>query len=301
MPLDPANAAFLEQAATKPRKPLAETTVEELRTDMEALIPLGFEREEVAEVCDHEVSGVPVRTYLPGDGSGATVLWLHGGSFTRCGPTTHDTLYRRVANRAGVRVVAPDYSLAPEAQYPTQLDQATQVLRWVVDRWGADGGDAHVAGESSGGCLAAALALRARDGDAPAFDGLLLVTPVLDRDSGTASRHELDSGYMLTDEQLQWMFDQYAPGAAADDPFVHPFRAASLAGLPHTMVVTAEYDPLRDEAHEFAARVRAEGGTTDEYCVPGVTHHASLVAQVVPAGAEIIDRSAALLRAHARS
>jgi acetyl esterase len=124
---------------------------------------------------------------------------------------------------------------------------------------------------------------------------------VLDHDSGTASRRELAADYMLTDEQMQWMFEQYAPDATDDDRYVFPFRADELGGLPHTMVVTAEYDPLRDEGHEFAERIRAAGGSAQTHCVPGVSHHASLVPTAIPAGAEVIDQAAALLRAHATS
>jgi acetyl esterase/lipase len=297
MPLDPDNAAFLEAAARKPAKPLSETSVAEMRAGVEALIPLGFDREDVASTRDDTVDGVLVRTYRPVEEIGVTVLWLHGGSFTRCGLHTHDTLLRRFANRSGCEVVAPDYTLAPEARYPRQLDEAGAVARWLARR--DPDKRRYLAGESSGGCLAAASALRERDRGELVLDGLLLVLPVLDRDSRTTSRRELAADYMLTDEQMHWMFDQYAPDAAADDAYAQPFRATDLSGLPHTMVVTAEYDPLRDEGEAFATRVRDAGGSAEDLRIPGITHHAVLVPQAIPAGADVIDRAAALVRAHA--
>ncbi|HWD01949.1 MAG TPA: alpha/beta hydrolase [Amycolatopsis sp.] len=158
MPLDRATAAFIENFARRPSKPLSETSVAEMREAVEALIPLGFEREDVHAIDNWAVDGVAVRSYLPSAQPLANVVYVHGGSFTRCGLHTHDTLCRRFANRSGCTVVAVDYSLAPEETYPRQLDEVARVLE-VVAR--ADPGrKLFVAGESSGGCLAAATALR---------------------------------------------------------------------------------------------------------------------------------------------
>lgn len=292
MPLDPAARAFIESASSKPAKPLSETSVVEMRESVEALIPLGFEREDVRSVEDGTVEGVVVRRYLPSARPPATVVYLHGGSFTRCGLHTHDTLLRRFANRSGCTVVAVDFSLAPEAIYPRQLEEIDAVVGAVL----RPGGRVFLAGESSGGCLAAATALRLRDRGENELSGVVLMLPVLDRDSGTESRHALDKDYLLSGEQLDWMFDQYAPDATVDDPLVFPFRATDLRGFPPTIVVTAEFDPLRDEGHAFAERVRAAGGHAEEVCVPGVIHHAPLVPKRIPAGARVVDDAADLLR-----
>ncbi|WP_345382122.1 alpha/beta hydrolase [Pseudonocardia yuanmonensis] len=286
MPLDQAVAAFIENATSKPAKPLSETSVAEMREGVEALIPLGFEREEVRAVEDGVVAGVPVRTYTPSVEPLATVVYVHGGSFTRCGLHTHDTLCRRFANRSGCTVVAVDFSLAPEATYPRQLDEIGAVLDGV-----AGSSKVVLAGESSGGCLVAATALRDRS-----LSALVLMLPVLDRDSKTESRHTLDKDYLLTGEQMEWMFAQYAPDAKDDDPLVFPFRATDLSGFPPTVVVTAEFDPLRDEGHAFAERIRAAGGTAEDMCIPGIIHHAPLVPKKIPAGSRVIDDACDLLR-----
>ncbi|RZI88394.1 MAG: alpha/beta hydrolase, partial [Microbacterium sp.] len=253
MPLDHTAAAFIEKAASKPSKPLSETSVAEMRESVEALIPLGFEREDVHAVHDWAVDGVAVRSYMPGAHTLGNVVYLHGGSFTRCGLHTHDTLCRRFANRSGCTVMAVDFSLAPEATYPRQLDEIAGVLAAVARS--APGDKLFLAGESSGGCLAAAMTLRMHDRSDVGLDGLVLLLPVLDRDSGTPSRRTLDTGYMLSGEQMDWMFEQYAPDAASDDPLVFPFRAPDLQRFPPTIVVTAEFDPLRDEG-VVARRVR---------------------------------------------
>ncbi|MGE4425395.1 MAG: alpha/beta hydrolase [Solirubrobacteraceae bacterium] len=298
MGLDPDNATFLEAARAKPQPPLAETSISDMRSAVEALIPLGFEREDVEEVQDHVVDGTPVRVYRAGPDGAPAVVWLHGGSFTRCGLHTHDTLLRRFANQAGCTVVAVDYRLAPEAQYPTQLVEALAVLEWWRER---ERGALYLAGESSGGTLTASLALRLRDQRREILAGLLLLLPVLDRDSGTTSRRELSEEYLLTDEQLHWMFDRWAPGAADDDHYVYPYRASSLGGLPHTIVVTAEFDPLRDEGDAFATRIRDAGGSAEQHRVSSITHHAPLVPKAIPAGAAVVDRAAAALRLHAHA
>ncbi|WP_409329421.1 alpha/beta hydrolase [Trujillonella humicola] len=303
MALDQHAQEFLDAASRGPSTPLAETSVADLRAAIDALIPVGFEREDVWAVEEQQIAGVPARRYVPEPAVPATVVYLHGGSFVRCGLHTHDTLCRRLANRSGCAVVAVDFSLAPEATYPRQLDEIGSVVEALV-RGGATGGvgapgRVMVAGESSGGNLAAATALRLRDAGGPALAGLVLLVPVLDRDSGTTSRRELAQDYGLSDEQLRWMFDQYAPGAADDDPLVHPFRARDLGGLPPTAVVTAEFDPLRDEGEAFAGRIRAAGARAEYTCIPGTIHHAPLVPRRIPAGAAVVDTAAAFLRTFA--
>jgi acetyl esterase/lipase len=298
MPLDDAAKAFIEAARSKPSKPLAETSIDEMRAGVEALIPFGFEHEDVHEVTDWEVNGVGVRSYAPSERSLGNIVYAHGGSFTRCSLDTHDTLFRRLANGSGYTIVAVDFSLAPEATYPRQLDEVAAVL--VALAASAPGEKLIVAGESSGGCLAAATALRMRDQRGVRIDGLLLLLPVLDKDSRTTSRHTLDSDYMLTDEQMDWMFTQYAPDASSEDPYVFPFRATNLRDMPPTIVVTAEYDPLRDEGRIFAERIREAGGHAEYHCVPGIIHHAVLVPKKIPGGAHVIDDAGDLLRALAR-
>lgn len=294
MPLDQAAAAFIENAARKPSKALSETSVAEMRESVEALIPLGFEREDVHAVEDWSADGIAVRSYVPGAQPLGNVVYLHGGSFTRCGLHTHDTLCRRFANRSGCAVVAVDFSLAPEATYPRQLDEIAAVIEAVARS--APREKLFLAGESSGGCLAAATALRMRDRSGTGVDGVVLLLPVLDRDSGTPSRHTLDKGYGLSGEQMDWMFEQYAPYAEDDDPLVFPFRAPDLHGFPPTIVVTAEFDPLRDEGRAFAQRIREAGGQAEDKCVPGIIHHAPLVPKQIPAGARVIDDAGELLR-----
>ena len=294
MPLNPDAKDFLQTVARAPSKPLAETSVAEMREAVDALVPFGFEREEVAGVQDMVVGGVRVRRYVPDAESLGTLVYVHGGSFMRCGLDTHDTLCRRLANRSGCTTLAVDFTLAPEATYPEQLDEIGGVIEALIRE--DPTGKIFLGGESSGGCIAAATALRLRDNGRTTLGGLVLLLPLLDRDSGTASRHDLINGYGLSNDQMQWMFHLYAPRASDSDYLVYPFRAPDLSGMPPTIVVTAEFDPLRDEGKAFADRVEAAGAHVDYECIPGVIHHAVLVPKKIPAGSSVIDTAATFLR-----
>lgn len=300
MALDPEAAAFIEQVRANGSRQVGELNIEDMRAAAEAVIPLGYDFEEVARVDEIAipVSGgqVPAHIYSSGRNARPIVLWLHGGSFTRCGPRTHDTLWRRFANRTQSIVVGLDFRLAPEFKHPVALEDAYSAATWIHDKSDELGGDGRifVLGESSGGTLAAALSLLARERGAPTFSGVLLVLPLLDRDSGTASRRELAEDYLLTSDQIEWAYDQYAPGADRDDFLVYPYRAGDLGGLPPTFVVTVEYDPLRDEGEQFVERLKAAGGTGRAVRVPGLIHSALMVPKAIGGGAFVTDQAIGL-------
>jgi acetyl esterase len=127
---------------------------------------------------------------------------------------------------------------------------------------------------------------------------LLLVLPLLARDSGLPSRKEFGNDYVLTDEQICWAFDQYAPHGPPHDPLIEPFWADDVSGFPPTAVVTVEYDPLRDEGEEFAARIAQTGVSVGTHRVPGTIHPAMLVPKAISASTEIVDSAADLFRSH---
>ncbi|MEU8899095.1 alpha/beta hydrolase [Nocardia sp. NPDC048505] len=208
---------------------------------------------------------VRVRIYHPAGASGElpAIVFCHGGGFTICSLDSHDQLCRGMANEVGAIVVSVDYRQAPEHRYPAAAEDAYAVLCWVAElkaSLGGDPGRIAVAGDSSGGNLAAVTTLLARDRRGPAIAHQLLVYPMLDPARDTASYQENAQGYFVTDDHLRWYWEQYlGPDGDAADPYAAPAHAADLTGLPPAHIVTAEHDPLRDEGENYGARLRAAG------------------------------------------
>lgn len=205
------------------------------------------------------------RLYRPqGTGMFPLLVFFHGGGFVLGDLDTHDGLCRRLCARTPALVLAVDYRRAPEHPFPAAVEDAWRAVRWAhreAERLGADPARLAVVGDSSGGTLAAATALRCRDQNGPSLAAQALFYPALDHyTASTPSQLEMAEGYGLSLASLRWYWDQYLPEPRARlDPYAVPARAASLARLPPTLIVTAEYDVLRDEAERYAARAAAAG------------------------------------------
>jgi acetyl esterase len=237
--------------------------------------------EPVAHVEDRTIAGphgdVPVRIYRPGDDGGLPVLvWLHGGGWTLGSVESHDPITRVLANGAGCVVVSVDYRLAPEHPFPAPLDDCWAALQWVSEHAAEIGGDAArlaIGGDSAGANLAAVCALLARDAGAPAVALQVLVYPVIDHGFTTESYRENGSGFVLEERQMRWFYDCYTRGGA--DPAdwrISPLQAESLAGVAPALVVTAEFDPLRDEGEAYADALRAAGVPASTRRFDGMIH-----------------------------
>lgn len=266
MTLDPVIQAMLEKAAAQPQ--WHTLTPEAVRaTDMARYALIG--RPDVAAVEDRAIPGphgdIGIRIYRPsGEKNLPLIVFFHGGGFVICSVDTHDGFCRQLCRRTGAIVVSVEYALAPEHKFPAGIDEALAAARWVGDHAGELGGDPEaiaLAGDSSGGNFAAVTAMRIRDEGGPRIAAQLLVYPVTDHPSaGTASYAERATGCGLTARTMEWFWSHYLP-ADADPahPHISPNRAENLAGLPPAYVVTAEYDPLRDEGGSFAERLSAAG------------------------------------------
>lgn len=241
----------------------------------------------VGAVVDRAVPGppgapeIPVRVYAPGPdrhpmAPRPTVVFFHGGGYALCGLDSHDATARALAARSGAVVVSVAYRLAPEHRFPAAVDDAYAALRWAAGESAALGGDPDavvVAGDSSGGGLAAAVALRARDAGGPAVALQVLLYPLLDAAQDTDSYRENAHGYFLTAAHLRWFWQQYlGPDGQDTHPYASPLRAPDLRGLPPAYVVTAGCDPLRDEGLAYAARLRAAGGHVTAAHFPHMFH-----------------------------
>ena len=218
MPLHDDARAFLKRMADE-KEPF-DTTIDEFRARAAALIPGGTPLD-IGKVEDHVIAGgdgqpLNLRTYIPRAGGVLPVIvWMHGGSFVRGTPEMFDAGRRAFAEASGCIVVAVDQRLSPEAQFPQPMEDGYAALRWTVERLDELGGDRQlvgVGGESSGGCIAAALALYANGLDGPRVAFQVLLEPLLDATLSSPSVDEFGGGYLLTKAQMDWAYDQYAPG-----------------------------------------------------------------------------------------
>jgi acetyl esterase len=267
MPVDPQIQALLDLGTGVPATNTL--SVPEARTQYEGRIRLMAPAPDVGAVTERTVAGpggdLRLRIYRPaGPGPFPLLAFFHGSGFVLCSLDTHDGMCRHLCAGVGCLVVSVDYRLAPEHKYPAGLDDCVFATRWIADHAAELEGDADriiVAGDSAGGNLAAAAALCLRDQSGPRLIGQLLIYPVTDYHMpGTPSYRDNADGYGLTRDTMVWFWDHYLtdPSEAAN-PYVSPLRAQDFSGLPPALVITAEYDPLRDEGEHYAEKLRAAG------------------------------------------
>jgi len=237
--------------------------------------------EPVARIDNRDIPGpsssIPVRIYTPQGNSPFPILaYYHGGGWVVGTLDGYDDLCRSLCHRSGAVVISVDYRLAPEHKYPAAAEDCYAATAWAAAHAGEIGGDAKrlvVMGDSAGGNLSAVVALMARDRGGPAIAAQVPIYPVTNCDYDTASYHFFDSGYGLTRGMMRYFWDAYLrePSDAAQ-PYASPLKAESVSGLPPTLMITAQYDVLRDEGQAYAARLRQAGNRVrcTEYL--GMTH-----------------------------
>jgi acetyl esterase len=228
---------------------------------MLATVPAGPDLESVHDiVIPTQAGGMPARLYSPSSSAPGLVLYFHGGGWVLNGIDNWDSSVRALAVASGCDVLSVEYRVAPEHVFPAAADDAYDALVWAASPAGlANGRPIVVSGDSAGGNLATVSALRARDFGGPPVALQLLVYPVVDCDLDRRSYRECDGDqFILNRGDMTWFWDHYAPDPATRvNPYVSPLRAARLSGLPPVYLVTAEYDPLRDEGFAYADRLRA--------------------------------------------
>jgi acetyl esterase len=244
-----------------------------------------------------------LRLYRDTQGPAPIALFLHGGGWTFNDLDTHDRLCRLIAKRSGFLIASLDYRRAPEQKYPAALEDAYFGYRWLLDNAPLIGGDAKcraVVGESSGGTLAAGLALLLRDQAAPMPTYQVLAYPATDLYDRWPSYQERGTGYTLDRDHMQWFFANYlAPGYDPEDGYLFPMAARDLAGLPPSLVMTAEFDPLRDEGGAYAAKLADAGVPVEHIHVDDQMHGFLLLDRAVGRVGELIDSLADVLASHA--
>jgi acetyl esterase len=238
-----------------------------------------------ADISDLEIEGGPtgkvrVRIVRPPNSTGPlpVILYVHGLGWVFGGPETHDRLVRELAVGVNAAVVFPDYDLAPESQYPTQIEQVYAVADWISMN-GPEQGLATdriaVAGDSVGGNMATVTTILAKQRGGVQFQGQLLYYPVTNAAFDTGSYDQFAEGYFLAREAMKWFWDQYTTDPAQRAEITaSPLRATTddLAGLPEALVIVAEGDVLRDEGEAYAAKLRSAGVPVTAVRYGGIIH-----------------------------
>lgn len=305
MPLDPVARAFLDQVTAMGLPPFHEQSVAAARDGIRLLAQMDGSREAVARVEDHTVPGpagdVPVRLYAPATaGKPPVLVYFHGGGWVIGGIDTHDAVCRALANRAEAAVASIDYRLAPEHPFPAAVDDCYAATRWIAENAGTFAVDAErvaVGGDSAGGNLAAVVAQLARERGGPWLRHQVLVYPATDPAMDTPSYRENADGYLLTRAAMEWFYGHYLPDPAdRTNPLAAPLRATRLGGLPPATVITAEFDPLRDEAEAYAERLREAGVPVDLARYDGMIHGFLGMTALFAQARVALDRIGAALR-----
>ena len=307
MPLDPQARAVLDQIPLLTDELLLALAPPVLRQAMAAMPgSAGGDVEPVVRVENRTLPGpageIPVRIYAPAEQRGLPALvYFHGGGFVIGDLETHDGTCRSLANGIGCIVVSVDYRLAPEHKFPAGPEDCYAATRWVAEKGaeiGVDTSRVCVGGDSAGGNLTAVVALMARDRGGPALRHQLLIYPVANHDFDTKSYEENKQGYLLSREMMRWFWNHYlARPEDGKNPYASPLRAASFAGLPPAHVITAEYDPLRDEGEALAARLQQGGVPTTHIRYDGMFHGFFAMTQALDTAKRAVAEAAAAVRA----
>lgn len=284
MELHPQMKAILDQARAAGAKPFHTMTPDEARQGINALLE-AFKGtpEQVAKSEQRNIPGpgghIPVQIYTPAEGTAPfpVLVYFHGGGWTIGDVASWDPFCRALCNATGCVLMSVDYRLAPEHKFPDGPEDCYAAADWAEKNAAAIGGEAKriaVGGDSAGGNLAAVVALMARDRGGPHIAFQLLIYPATDAALDTPSQEEFkDDGYILSRQDMVWFWGHYL-GSDADKkkPYASPAEARSLKHLPPALVITAGFDPLRDEGETYAARLQDAGVKCECTRYEGVTH-----------------------------
>jgi acetyl esterase len=306
MALDPQARALLDQMAALGGLPINKLSVREARKQSIDMAAMQGAQEPVAIVEDRTLPGpagtIPVRLYTPAiRGPLPVFVYLHGGGWVLGDIEGSDGFCRTFCNAAQCIVMSVGYRLAPENPFPAAVEDSYHAVLWASENAAGFGGDATrlaVGGDSAGGNLTAVVTLIARDRGQPALKYQLLIYPVTDAACDAPSYSENADGYFLTRDAMQWFWGHYiGKEVHRSNPLVSPLRAISLKGLPPALVITAEYDPLRDEGEAYAERLRAAGVPVQLTRYDGMIHGFFMMGGVLDQGRRALEQAAAALLA----
>ena len=304
MPLDPALAELLVQFAAAPQArdltEMRQMAIESAERTPRRPVKIAGTRDLLLPGPESEL---PARLYTPlgaaqaPEGGWPLTVFYHGGGFVAYSLETHDQVCRELCGGANTAVLSVDYRLAPEHKFPAPVDDAYAAFVWAAGHaaeLGADAAKLAVAGDSAGASLCIAVTQRARDENGPAITAQLLIYPATDfvNTERYPSRRENGKDYFLTEERMKFFGEMYLADAAhGAHPHVSPINA-DLKTLPPALVMTAEFDPLRDEGLAYAEALKAAGNRAENLPGPGMIHGFANMTGVSPAAAALIDEAA---------
>jgi cation diffusion facilitator CzcD-associated flavoprotein CzcO/acetyl esterase/lipase len=290
--LDEASAGFIATLAASGLKPVHELSPEEARAAGAGLVELYGRGPRMARVEDVELGSIRLRLLVPSERARGVIVYYHGGGWVLGALEQFEALARRLAAGTGCAVVLVDYRLAPEHRYPTAVDDAWTALTWTaanIEQIAGRPVPLIVAGDSAGGCLAAVVAQRSREAG-PEIALQVLVYPVTDCDLDRDSYLDPENQLIVSRDTMAWFWDHYAPDASVrSNPEASPLRAQALAGLPPAVVVTAQYDVLRDEGEAYAERLAREGVPVEHERFDGQMHTFFTMGDILPGSATGLD------------
>ncbi len=303
MPVDPAIVTALAQRALRP---VTELSPAEARAQSAAVAAAAPPPPPVAAVADLSADGIPARLYRPGAAADLPlIVYFHGGGWVVGSVAGSEATCRRLANASGCAVLSAEYRLAPEHKFPAAVEDAYAATAWAAAHareLGCDPARLAVAGDSAGGNLAAVVCLMAREAGGPRIARQLLIYPVIDARAGYPSYTENGDGPGLTGAAMAWYVRHYVrTPAEREDPRVSPILAREHRGLPPAMILTAEYDPLRDEGEAYADRLRAAGVEVDARRYDGMVHGFWGFAAAAPSAAAALGQAASAFGAALRT
>lgn len=300
-------AASAEAAGSNAPVPWEQSPAE-VRADTSAMTPMFGEGPDMYSTEDLELTGwdggqFNIRVFRPTASPTAVFVYLHGGGWVVSDIEDFDTLGRQLAQQSGATVVLANYRKAPEHPFPAAVEDSWTALNWAAEHKAELAGkDAplYVGGDSSGGNLAAVVALRARDAGAPRLDRQFLIYPVTDADFSRPSYLEPENQTILPTEFMVWFWDHYvADPNDRKHPEAAPLRHDNLAGVAPAFVVTAEHDVLRDEGEAYGERLQSAGVAVESHRWPGQMHGFFSMVNILPAAAEVMTLIASVVREEA--
>ena len=308
MPLDPLVKAFLDQAAAIPRPKPWEMPLGAMRQSFAGMMGLvGRADVPIGKIENFKIPGprgeISARAYAPvavGGGAMPALVYFHGGGFVVGDLNTHDGLCRLFTHEGGFRVIAVEYSLAPENKWPQPLEDAAVALRWVFDNasaLGVDAGRVAVGGDSAGALLTASLTHQAKEKGGAAIAFQLLMFPSTDLAGHFASMEKFSTGYFIDKRTLDWNNEQLLPpGFDRASPDLSPLRAKDFAGLPPAYIMLGGYDPLHDEGLAYAEKLREAGVTATVADYGDMVHCFIYLQTVLPQAHEAVADAAKAVR-----
>ena len=280
MPLDPQLRELLDQMAEL-GPPINERPVEEVRAQAAMMAAMSTRPAQAPATEDRTIPGpggdIPVRIYRPDvAGTLPLIVFFHGGGFVIGDIESHDPICQQFAAQVPAVVLSVDYRLAPEHPFPAPVEDCWAATVWAADHaaeLGADASRVAVAGDSAGGNLSAVIARRARDAGGPPIAFQLLIYPATDMTRSFPSHKENGEGYLLTSDAIDWFMGHYFPEEASQvEPDASPHFVTDLSGLAPALIITAEFDPLRDEGEAYGEALRAAGVDAQVTRYDGMIH-----------------------------